>query len=68
MSISIETFGLLEIRIGRILEVDDIPQARKPIYKLRIDFGPFGIKQCAGGVKPYYSKERLVGKESRGDN
>lgn len=63
MSVSIETFGLLDIRIGKILEVDDIPQARKPIYKLKIDFGPLGIKQCAGGIKPYYTKEQLVGKE-----
>ena len=63
MSVSIETFGLLDIRIGRIVEVDDIPQARKPIYKLKIDFGPLGLKQCAGGIKPYYSKEQLVGKE-----
>ncbi len=63
MSVSIETFGLLEIRIGKILEVDDIPEARKPIYKLKIDFGPLGIKQCAGGIKAYYTKEQLVGKE-----
>ena len=63
MSVPIETFALLDIRIGKIVEVDDIPQARKPIYRLRIDFGPLGIKQCAGGIKPYYSKEQLIGKE-----
>ena len=63
MSVSIETFGLLDIRIGSILEVEDIPVARKPIYKLKIDFGPLGVKQCAGGIKPYYSKEQLLGKQ-----
>ncbi len=63
MSVSIETFALLDIRVGRIVEVDDIPQARKPIYKLRIDFGPLGMKQCAGGIKPYYSKEQLLGRQ-----
>ena len=63
MSVSIETFALLDIRAGRIVEVDDIPQARKPIYKLRIDFGPLGMKQCAAGIKPYYSKEQLLGRQ-----
>ena len=63
MSVSIETFALLDIRVGRIVEVDDIPQARKPIYNLRIDFGPLGMKQCAGGIKPYYSKEQLLGRQ-----
>ena len=63
MSVSIETFGLLDIRIGSILEVEDIPVARKPIYKLKIDFGPLGVKQCAAGIKPYYSKEQLLGKQ-----
>jgi tRNA-binding protein len=63
VSVSIETFGLLDIRIGKVVEVDDIPQARKPIYKLKIDFGPLGIKQCAGGIKSYYTKEQLLGKE-----
>jgi tRNA-binding protein len=61
--VSIDTFGLLDIRIGKILEVEDIPQARKPIYKLKIDFGPLGLKQCAGGIKPFYTKEQLVGKD-----
>jgi len=63
VSVSIETFALLDIRAGRIVEVDDIPQARKPIYKLRIDFGPLGMKQCAAGIKPYYSKEQLLGRQ-----
>lgn len=63
MSVSIDVFAQLDIRVGRILEVDDIPQARKPLYKLRIDFGPAGIKQCAAGIKAYYTKEQLVGKQ-----
>ena len=63
MSVSIETFGLLDIRIGKIVEVEDIPQARKPIYKLKIDFGLSGIKQCAGGIKAYYTKEQLLGRQ-----
>ena len=51
------------MRVGKILTVDDIPAARKPIYKLTIDFGPLGTKQCAGGIKAQYTKEQLVGKQ-----
>ena len=58
-----QSFAQLEIRVGKILTVDDIPTARKPIYKFTIDFGPLGVKQCAGGIKAYYSKEQLVGKQ-----
>jgi tRNA-binding protein len=63
VSVSIDLFAQLDIRVGRIIEVDDIPGARKPIYKFRIDFGPLGIKQCAGGIKAYYTKEQLLGKQ-----
>ena len=56
-------FAQLEFRVGKILTVDDIPEARKPLYKFTIDFGVLGIKQCAGGIKAYYTKEQLVGKQ-----
>ena len=62
MSISIDVFAQLDIRVGRIIEVDDIPQARKPLYRFKIDFGQLGVKQCAGGIKAYYTKEQLMGK------
>jgi tRNA-binding protein len=62
VSVSIDVFAQLDIRVGRIIEVDDIPQARKPLYRFKIDFGPFGVKQCAGGIKAYYTKEQLLGK------
>ena len=63
MSVSIDVFGQLDIRVGKVTEVDDIPQARKPLYKLKIDFGPAGVKQCAAGIKAYYTKEQLLGKQ-----
>lgn len=62
MPVSIDVFAQLDIRVGRIIEVDDIPEARKPLYRFRIDFGPLGVKQCAAGIKAYYSKEQLLGK------
>jgi tRNA-binding protein len=62
VSVSIDVFAQLDIRVGRVTEVDDIPQARKPLYRLKIDFGPAGVKQCAAGIKAYYTKEQLLGK------
>ena len=63
VSVPIDVFAQLDMRVGRIVEVDDIPQARKPLYRFKIDFGPLGIKQCAGGIKAYYTKEQLQGKQ-----
>ena len=63
MSVSINVFAQLDIRVGKVIEVDDIPQARKPLYNVKIDFGPLGVKQCAAGIKAYYTKEQLLGKQ-----
>lgn len=62
MSISIADFGKVEMRVGKITSVEDIPTARKPIYKLMVDFGDGSSKQCAAGIKDRYSKEDLMGK------
>jgi tRNA-binding protein len=61
--IPFQSFAQLDMRVGRILTVDDIPQARKPLYKFTIDFGALGIKQCAGGIKSHYTKEQLMGRQ-----
>jgi tRNA-binding protein len=58
-----QTFAQLDMRVGKILTVEDIPTARKPLFKFTIDFGPLGVKQCAGGIKAFYTKEQLVGKQ-----
>ncbi len=59
---TIEDFQKLDIRVGKILEVEDFPEARKPVYKLTIDFGSeVGIKKSAAGVTNY-TKEELLGK------
>ena len=62
MSVSFDTFAQLEFRVGRILEVEDMPQARKPLYRVKVDFGAEGQRQCVAGIKPYYTKEELQGK------
>jgi tRNA-binding protein len=63
MSVSFEDFSKLDMKVGKIVEVEEIPQARKPMYKLRIDFGLTGTKQCVGGIKAYYTKEQLLGRQ-----
>ncbi len=63
MSVSFEQFSKLEMKVGKIIDVEEIPQARKPMYKLKIDFGPAGTKQCVGGIKAYYTKNQLQGRQ-----
>ena len=62
MSISISEFGKVDMKVGRIVSVEDVPAARKPIYKIMVDFGDGSNKQCAAGIKDRYSKEELLGK------
>ena len=61
MAVSIDDFGKVELRVGRIVSVDDIPLARNPMYKLMVDFGE-ATKQCVAGIKNFYTKEELLGK------
>ncbi len=59
--ITYDHFEKVDIRVGRIIEVEDFPQARKPAYKLTIDFGPLiGIKRSSAQVTNY-PKEELLG-------
>ena len=46
-----------------IVAVDDFPRARKPSYRLTIDFGPYGIRHSSAAVRPFYTKEELVGRQ-----
>lgn len=58
-----DDFAKLDIRIGKILDVQDFPEARKPLYKIKADFGEeIGIRQSAVGATHNYSKEQLMGK------
>lgn len=58
-----ESFQQSVIKVGQIIEVHDFPQARKPAYKLTIDFGgEFGIKKSSAQIVHYYTKESLLNK------
>ena len=56
-------FEKVELRVGTILEVTDFPGARKPAYKVRVDFGPHGIKWSSAQITKHYTKEELVGRQ-----
>ena len=61
--ISYDDFAKVDVRVGRIVQADEFPQARKPAYKLRIDFGPaLGVKNSSAQITKYYRPKDLVGK------
>lgn len=62
--ISWEEFAKVELRVGTIVEVGDFPEARKPAYKVLVDFGQdIGIKKSSAQVTHLYTKEELLGKQ-----
>lgn len=63
LQIQYEDFQKVDIRVGTILRVYDFPEARKPAYKLEIDFGDLGVKRSSAQITHLYRKEDLVGKQ-----
>lgn len=59
---TIEDFGRLDMRVGRIVEVEDFPAARKPSCKLTIDLGPFGTRRSIAALKTDYALDDLPGR------
>lgn len=60
---SFEDFLKIDIRIGKIIEVNEFPEARKPAYQLWIDFGDLGIKKSSAQITDIYKKNELMDKQ-----
>lgn len=62
-AISWSDFEKIEMRVGTIIEAEVFREAKKPAYKIRIDFGPYGIKKSSAQVTRLYQPEDLIGKQ-----
>ena len=63
MPISWDDFEKVDMRAGTIIEVNDFPKARKPAYKLKVDFGELGIKNSSAQITKFYTKEDLLNRK-----
>ena len=61
--ISWSDFEKVYLKVGTVLDVLDFPEARKPAYKLKVDFGEYGIKWSSAQITKHYSKEDLIGRQ-----
>jgi tRNA-binding protein len=57
-----EAFQMLDLRVGRVLRAEPNDRARKPAYKLWIDFGPLGQKASSAQLRALYTADELVGR------
>jgi methionine--tRNA ligase beta chain len=58
--VSINDLVSMGLRVGKIIEVEDLEGTRKPMYKLKVDIGELGTRSIVAGLKSYYAKEELL--------
>lgn len=64
MEISWQDFEKVDLRVGTIVDVQDFPEARKPAYQLKIDFGPeIGLRKSSAQITTLYTKDVLMGRQ-----
>jgi len=56
-------FERVDVRVGRIVATEEFPKARRPAFKLWIDFGPYGTKKSSAQLAALYTREELVGRQ-----
>ncbi|MEE9593116.1 MAG: tRNA-binding protein [Thermoplasmata archaeon] len=57
-----EDFERVDMRVGEVVEAEEFPEARKPSYRMRIDFGPLGVKKSSAAIKAWYTPDDLMGR------
>jgi len=62
VSLSIDDFKKIEMKVAKIVAVEDIPAARKPMYRITVELGEGVTRQCVAGIKDHYSRDDLMGK------
>jgi len=61
-TIDFDHFDAVDLRVGRVVDARDFPKARKPAYKLWIDFGQHGVRTSSAQITRHYLKEDLIGR------
>ena len=61
-TIDFEEFARVDLRAGTVVRAEEFPEARKPAYRIWVDFGDLGVKQTSAQVTDLYRPQELVGK------
>ena len=63
MPISWSDFEKIDIRTGTIVDVEEFPKARKPAYRLKIDFGDLGVRKSSAQITSHYTPDQLINRQ-----